>query len=263
MTNEKHPLVLGIDLEGINEDINSGVNIKKDRVIEIGAVLWDWTLAQPVQFISDLINEPDRLPISEEVANLTGISEELLEEWGLKGESIHASLHRLAALMDKADYFMAHNAHQYDLPMLEGMFKRYDLQMPEKPWIDTLNDIEFPSKINGRSMALLEHGHGFVNPFPHRAMTDVLSMLKIASQYPLTRMVKLATSPMVTIAASLSAPNWKDQEDVERFNKIKNKVARSRFRWNPSDKTWIKTIHQVLIDEGKINFDFEWYIKEQ
>ena len=112
-----------------------------------------------------------------------------------------------------------------------------------------------------RSMAALEHAHGFVNPFPHRAVTDVLSMLKIFSQYNYDRVFALASSPIVTIVADLKAPNLKDQEAVGEFNRIKNKVAKSRFRWNPSEKTWTKDIHQILLDEGKVDFGFDWSIK--
>lgn len=260
---EKIVTVLGIDLEGINKDlIYSGVDVSVDRVIEIGAVLWEWQSAQPVKIMSELINEVDHLPITQEVQDLTGIDDQMLERWGAKGTDIHTILTQLARLMESADYIMAHNGGGYDIPMLEAMFKRYDLKMPEKTWIDTMTDVEYPSKFSGRSMALLEHSHGFVNPFPHRAVTDVLSMLKIASQYPLNRMTKMAKSPMVTIAAALKAPNWKDPAAVKEFNEIKNKVAKSRFRWNPSDKEWTKEVHKVLIDEGKIKFDFEYFIKE-
>jgi DNA polymerase-3 subunit epsilon len=54
-TTNQHYTVLGIDLEGMNEDLqNNGVNIAKDRVIEIGAVLWDWHHAMPVNMQSEL-----------------------------------------------------------------------------------------------------------------------------------------------------------------------------------------------------------------
>lgn len=255
--------VLGIDLEGMNKDlIHSGVDVSVDRVIEIGAVLWDWGHSQPVKIISELINEVDHLPISQEVEDITGINDSMLESWGAKGLEIHEILKNLSELMKKTDYIMAHNGGGYDYPMLKAMFKRYDMEMPEKVWIDTMTDIEYPSKLQGRSLALLEHGHGFVNPFPHRAVTDVLSMLKVASQYSLTRMGKMARSPMVTITAALKAPNWKDPAAVKEFNEIKNKVAKSRFRWNPSDKEWTKEVHKILIDEGKVQFDFEYFIKE-
>ena len=257
------PLILGIDLEGINKDlVHKGVDIKTDRVIEIGAVLWDWQLGQPDKIFSELIDEVDRLPISQEVEDLTGINDNCLEKWGAKGAAIKEILESLKELMAKADYFMAHNGTGYDIPMLRAMFDRHSVEMPEKVWIDTMTDIEYPRQMKGRSMALLEHSHGFINPFPHRAVTDVLAMLKIAAQYDGKRMIKMAESPRVTLVASLKAPNWKDPAAVSEFNEVKNKVAKSRFKWNPSTKQWTKEIHKILIDEGKINYDFEYFIKE-
>ena len=256
-------LVLGIDLEGINRDlVFSGVDIKTDRVLEVGAVLWDWDHGQPVKILSELINEADHLPITEEVEMITGLNDEIIDKWGAKGTEIHEVLKQLKVLMEKADYLMAHNGAGYDIPMLRAMFNRYDLEMPEKTWIDTMVDIEFPKKMKGRSMALLEHSHGFINPFPHRAVTDVLSMLKIASQYSLARMSKLAESPKVNLIAALKAPNWKDPAAVGEFNETKNKVAKARFKWNPSKKEWAKEVHKVLLDEGKIKYDFEYFIKD-
>ena len=256
-------LVLGIDLEGINQDlINSGVNINIDRVIEIGAALWDWNSAQPVKILSELVDEADRLPISDEVKRLTGISDKSLKNFGLKGEEIHEVLRKLATLIEKADFLMAHNAKGYDKPMLEAMFKRYNIPMPERVWIDTLVDVEFPRHMTQKSMAMLEYNHGFINPFPHRAITDVLSMLKIASNYSYRDMTRLAKSPKVTIVANLKAPNWKNRNEVDEFNRVKNKVAKSRFKWNPSDKTWVKEVHKVLLDEDRIHFDFDWFIRE-
>lgn len=252
-------LILGIDLEGINENlVEKGVNLNVDRVTEIGAVLWDTRINQPIKVYSELIDEADRLPLTEEVIELTGIDEILLRDWGLKGEEIQMALTRLSIIMKKADYFMAHNGAKYDEPMLKSLFQRFNVQMPDKVWIDTVTDIEFPKKILQKNMAALEHAHGFINPFPHRAVTDVLSMLKIASHYDFDRMAELARSPMIKIVAQLQAPNWKNKEEVDKFNFIKNKVSRARFQWNPGDKTWFKIVHQVLLDEGKLQFDFPW-----
>ena len=52
---DRTPLILGIDLEGMNEDlINNGLNLKVDRVIEVGAVLWDFNRKRPLQIIQSL-----------------------------------------------------------------------------------------------------------------------------------------------------------------------------------------------------------------
>ena len=255
--------VLGIDLEGMNEDlVYSGVNLKLDRVTEIGAVLWDFKHQKPLQILSELIDEPDCLPISEEVEELTGINNQMLKDWGLKEDHTRIFLRNLSGLMKRADYLMAHNGKNYDIPMLKEMFKRYNVPWQEKIWIDTQTDIEYPSTVKMRSMWALEHAHGFVNPFPHRAVTDVLSMLKIASHYDLDRMVTLAKSPVVTLVAKLKAPNWKNEMDVQIFNKIKNKVAKAKFKWNPKDKLWTKEVQKVLLDEEKVSFDFEWYVEQ-
>lgn len=259
-----NPLILGIDLEGVGQDltITGAPDLKVDRVMEIGAVLWDWELKQPVRLMSELINEADRMEVSEDIEAITGLNNEILDKWGRTGIEIKNVLHNLLDLINKADYLMAHNGSNYDRPMLEQMYKRYNLQLPEKLWIDSMQDIEYPSKIPHRSLALLEHSHGFINPFPHRALTDVLSMLKIASNYSIERIVSLAKSPMVRIVATLKAPQWSDRHQVDHFNKIKHKIARSKFKWNPDNKTWFKDVHQILLDEGRYHFDFEWTLEK-
>ncbi|EQC43984.1 3'-5' exonuclease [Bacteriovorax sp. Seq25_V] len=252
-------LILGIDLEGMNENlVEAGVNLQVDRVTEIGAVLWDTRINSPIRIFSELIDERDRIPMTEEVIELTGIDDKLLKDHGLKSDEIKMALERLALLIKKADYLMAHNGEKYDRPMLTAMFKRYGLEIPTKTWIDTQNDIEYPRKITHKSMAALEHAHGFINPFPHRAVTDVLSMLKIASHYDYARMATIASGPKIKIVASLKAPNWKDKNQVDEFNRIKNKVARARFQWDPESKQWYKIVPKLHIDEGILNFDFDW-----
>lgn len=256
-------MVLGLDLEGVNEDlINSGVNTNVDRVIEIGAVLWDCEKLQPVKMISELVKEDDHLPITQELTDLTGIDSEMLEDWALKGEEIKQVLIKLSELIDQADAIMAHNGEQYDKPMIEALYRRFHFNIPEKTWIDTIHHVEYPAKIFGKSMPLLEHAHGFINPFPHRAVTDVLSMLKIASNYDFNRMLKLAQSQKVRLVAALDAPNWKNKQEVEEFNKIKNRVAKSRFRWDGQKKVWTKEVPKLLVDEGKIDYDFDYYMQE-
>ena len=257
-------LILGIDLEGVNANlVDRGLCLETDRVIEIGAVLWDVDRKGPVQLYSHLIDEKDRSVIDDDLRELTGIDDTMLADWGLKGSGIGEKLRELAALMEKANYLMAHNAHGYDLPMLKALYERHSLEMPSKIWIDSSQDIEFPRSIKHKSLSHLEYAHGFINPFPHRALTDVLSMLKIASQYPLDRMVELAKSPRVTIIAKFRPPNWQDREEVQRFNVIKNKVSRAKFRWNPEKRVWSKDIHKLMIDENKIHYDFNWEIHEE
>ena len=260
---KKVKLILGIDLEGINEDLlSSGINLSVDRVIEIGAVLWDIDYNAPVEILSEIIDESDRLPISEEVEELTGLSGPLIKKWGKSGQDIKKVLLLLTAMIEKADCLMSHNARGYDCPMLTEMFRRFQLPFPDRTWIDSVTDIEYPKRFIHKGLMNLEHYHGFINPFPHRAFSDVLSMLKIASHYSWDRMKLLADSPRITIVAKCPTPNWKNKMEVDRFMKVKNKISRAKFKWDPSDKIWSKEVHKILIDENKLNFEFEWYILE-
>ena len=254
-------LILGIDLEGMNENlVENGVNLAVDRVTEIGAVLWDTKYNQPIKIYSELINESDRLSISEEIEELTGLNDEILNNYGLTGDEIRMALERLSIFMKKADFIMAHNGPNYDIQMLRAMFERYRVPFPEMTWIDSKTDIEFPKRIIANSLSALEHAHGFINPFPHRAVTDVLAMFKVAANYDFDRIAALASSPKVKIIAELTAPNWKNQRDVDDFNKVKSKVSRAKFSWNPGNKTWTKIVHRILIEEGKLNYDFDWHL---
>lgn len=140
----KSTLFLGIDLEGMNQNLPNGVNVQYDRVIEIGAVLWDCNQAQPVKILSEIVDESDRLTISEEVYEITGLSESIVSTWGAKKEEIKEILLKLKSLIEKSDYIIAHNGSNYDFVMLKAMFDRFHLTMPEKIWIDSIRDIEFP-----------------------------------------------------------------------------------------------------------------------
>jgi len=146
-------IILGLDFEGMNEDISKGVNVEKDRITEIGAVAWDWEEGSPIKFISELIDEEDRLPISEENTAITGITEHSLVKHGLKGQDITQAYIDLAHQIENADAVMAHNGggplrpdSGYDYKMLKASFDRHGVIMPSTPWIDTWIDCELTKR---------------------------------------------------------------------------------------------------------------------
>jgi len=252
--------VLGLDLEGMNVDIKKGVQVNVDRITEIGAVLWDWDQKAPLEMLSKLVAEPDCPHITEDNTRITGITNEMVAEFGAN-PSVVAD--ELANLMEKADCIMAHNGGSfirptdgYDYQMLMAFYSRYGKVMPNKVWIDTLTDLEFPEEIlthtkGGKSMLVLEHAHGFINPFPHRAVTDVLAMLKIASRYDINRMALLAQSPVVELVWSRPYPGYRaSPKEKIAFEEGKEFAKSNGFRWNPDNKEWVLKAKQVLLNEG-------------
>lgn len=268
-------LVLGLDLEGMNENIKKGINLQVDRVTEVGAVLFDWETKMPVKMQSELINEPDRLPISEENTKITGITEDMLLNWGAGDrEGIRSILQQTSNLMLKADCIMAHNCGSalnprvgYDYQMLRELFWRYKVPMPETLWVNTLHDLEFPEDVLGTtrgalSMMALEYAHGFINPFPHRAVTDVLALLKIASKYDIEAMLERAKSPIVELQWSLPYPHWKaPQEEKDYFEEQKAKASAAKFWWQPERKLWTKAVKECDIGT-KLVYDFNYEIAQ-
>ncbi len=237
-------IVLGLDLEGMNVDITKGPQ-PEDRITEIGAVLWDWDESIPVKIYSELIDEPGRLPIHEEVVEINGITDELLAKWGSK--LIAKELTTLSELIDSADVIMAHNGTDYDYQMLKMCYARYGVYFQPKVWVDSCWDIEYPRKMKSKALAALEHSHGFINPFPHRAVTDVMSMLKVASNYDLYKALTICHSNSIEIRASWPFPTNKEPNFLERkqrFEEIKSIAKKEKFYWNPDDKVWAKEIRE-------------------
>ncbi|MCP4914641.1 MAG: 3'-5' exonuclease [Oligoflexia bacterium] len=257
--------ILGLDLEGINKDIKEGINLEEDRISEIGAVLWDWNKHQPVKIVNELINEKRDIELTQEITDVTGIDQEMLDEYGLKDGEILQFSKRLISLMESADYIMAHNGGShtrsdkgYDFQMLEAFFKRLELTMPKTPWIDTLIDLELPKEVllasrGQKNLTMLATAHEFINPFSHRAVTDVLAMLKIVSRYDLDQMIEYSKSPIVTCVWSSRYPsNNASQEVKDKFNREKDIVSKKyKFRWNAEKKIWTKDVLKIHLDNGE------------
>jgi DNA polymerase III subunit epsilon len=237
-------IVLGIDLEGVNLDISGGPQLG-DRITEIGAVLWDWEEKLPLKIYSELIDEPGRPIICEELVEINGISDGLLTKWGSK--LIAEELTTLSTLINQADIIMAHNGTSYDYPMLKMCYARYGMHLPPKVWVDSCWDIQYPRRIKSKALSSLEHSHGFINPFPHRAVTDVLSMLRVASNYDLRKALEICHSNSIEVRASWPFPNNKEsnfQQRKQRFEEIKTIAKKEKFFWNPDDKVWAKEIRE-------------------
>ena len=226
-------LLLGIDLETITFE-EAG-----DRCIaEIGAALWDTDICAPVGILSVLVNEPDRPTVSENVTQLTGLTEETIIKFGwVPSEQRDGVSHQLIYMLNLADYFVAHNGTNFDKPILKTFLAKYYYGEWDTTWIDTCIDIEYPVTCTNKNLTYLCGFHGFVNPFPHRAITDVLSMLKILTQYPLDRVVEVAESPLVRVIASVSYENRQQAKD-------------HKFYWNPEKKIWYLDTKKIFL-EGK------------
>jgi DNA polymerase-3 subunit epsilon len=180
-----------------------------------------------------------------ELVELTGLTDDILSEFGIHPV---VALKKLLALMEKADYIVAHNGNEFDKLVLEEELKRYGSNMPSKPWIDTKTDVPYPKRIKTTKLSYLCAEHGFANNTAHRALFDTQAMLRVLSQYNFDDVVALAKQPTVYAIANVSF-----QE---------KHLARDRgYYWNPDAKKWYKAMKESAAIEEKNSAPFEVEIK--
>lgn len=213
-------LICGLDFE------TTGLDPKADRITEIGAVLWEWETSTPLALLSALV-DPQR-DIPPEITKLTGITSEMIANYGRPEGEAMADLRYLTGT---ANFIMAHNGTLFDKLFFEAALARLGWIDTGKVWIDTKTDIKYPDDITTRNLRHLASEHQFLNPFAHRAVFDVLTMLKVASLYPLEEIIARAKEPTLFVQACVSF------EDKEK--------AKARgYYWCAPRKIWWKSLKE-------------------
>ena len=83
--------------------------------------------------------------------------------------------------------------------------------------------------------------HGFLNPFPHRAVTDALTMLKLAGMYDWDETIKRSKSPIRTLIANVSFEN-------------KDLAKSAGFHWIAETKQWMLDIKECDLERTTFEF---------
>jgi DNA polymerase-3 subunit epsilon len=213
--------VLGLDFE------TTGLDANEHRVIEVGAVLWEFDTGTPLQFLSNFIYQG---PISEEVTKINGITEEMCEDFGRPESEVFADLWYLVGA---SSYVMAHNA-PFDKGFYDaakGRLVGSQVTDYDKLWLDTKIDIKYPESITTRNLRHLASEHNFLNPFSHRAVFDVLTMLKVAQCYNIGEIIARAKEPTLYVQALVS------------FDE-KEKAKERGYYWCAPKKTWWRSFKE-------------------
>lgn len=220
--------VIGFDTE------TTGLNTAEDHIIEVGAVLWDTERKCPLAMHSELIL-PRIADLDPKITQLTGIEYRDLQEFG--GEP-KAALQRLNKFFKLADVVVAHNGNLFDRPIYEAHCERYEQKPIDLLWVDTSCDVSFPADMHTRKLKHLAAEHGFLNPFEHRAIFDVLTMMKVAAGYDWEQILHYARAKTLVVQA------------VTTFHQ-KELAKKQNYRWDNENKMWIKSIKEFQLDETK------------
>jgi len=223
--------ILGIDFE------TTGLDPLKDEIIEVGAVLWDTERSMPLQICSEIVK--GEIKISKEIEELTKISNYDRENYGVSQSKLAVIL---ADFIYDCDYIIAHNA-KFDKSFLDAFINNIqgksgdllDIAFSnfEKPWIDSMLDIDYAFS-NSKKLGYLAADHGFINPFAHRAVFDVLTMLKLASMYDWNETIENAKQPKIEVVANVSFEN-------------KDAAKKLGFHWE--NRLWVKMIRESSFEK--------------
>lgn len=230
--------VLGIDTE------TAGLDCKTDRIIEIAGCLWDWESSTPLMIYSALIDP--RRDIPAEITELTGITQVQINEFGAPEENV---LSEFDLLLGKADYAMAHNA-PFDKGFYDVAADRCFIEKRPTIWLDTKMDIKYPERIETRNLNYLSAEMGFINPWRHRAIFDVMTMLKLASAYDIEQIIDRAKEPTLYVRAIVS------------FDE-KEKAKERGYRWYPTGRIWWRPFKQSDYFLEKQQAPFETFLLDR
>lgn len=212
-------LILGLDFE------TSGLDPVNDRVLEVGLALWDTERHKPISqqdfYVKPEIEIPDHK--WEEIAPITGIVKADIDLYGIPDRK---GFNLIQGFMSKAKAIVAHNGTMFDKLFYEAWESRYRVVPMNPLWIDTRLDT--PEPMVGKLICLAAQ-KGFLNPFPHQALSDVLTMLRILDGYDFDTVIERAKIPNITVCMSVP---FADKDYAKKLG----------YYWRPEGKMWLKVI---------------------
>lgn len=223
-------ILMSYDLE------TSGLDFVKDRVIEVGAILYSTTQKKCLESQGFLVKTD--VAITEEITKLTGITNAAVNKFGYDSSD---ALDVVGDMMLAADAVVGHNVVRFDKRMTAAWADREGVILPDKLYIDTYTDL--PGATPGK-LTLMAAEAGFLNLFPHSALSDTQTVLKLIEQYDIDKVVERAKSPNVVVQAMVTY-------DTNALAK------KERFRWYPEKKQWWKTCKEIDLDAFTKDLQFD------
>jgi DNA polymerase III alpha subunit (gram-positive type) len=223
-------ILFAFDLE------TTGLDFVKDRPIEVGAILYSTTQRKCLESQGFLVKTD--VPISAEITKLTGITQNAVNKFGYDSD---VSLEIVKDMMVQADAVIGHNVVRFDNKMLWAWTGREAVGIPDPLWIDTYTDL--PNAKPG-TLTHMAADHGILNLFPHSALADCQTVLKLAEQYDIEKVVERAKSPAVVVQARVTF-------DTNHLAK------KEKFRWYPDKKMWFKIMKEMDVEAFVKNAAFD------
>ncbi len=223
------PVLLAFDLE------TSGLDFVKDRPLEVGAILYSTGLKRIIESQGFLVKAD--VAVTAEITKITGITQSMLDKFGLDSPD---ALGILSDMIDQSDAIVGHNVVRFDRRMLQSWATREKMPVTDKLWVDTFTDLPdtFATKLS-----YMAADAGYLNLFPHGALTDCLTVLKLLEKYDIDKVIERAKSPMVVVQAHQA----RHENDLAK---------KAKFRWFPEKKLWWRWVKEMDLDSFSKDLQF-------
>ena len=232
-------IVILVDVE------TTGLNPETDKIIELGAVAYDPEKKKILGTFSHLCNPGKDYKISQEIEEITGISQFEIETIGVSEDRLLSNFEEWFDIWagDEINqiFFAAHNA-PFDKGFLLALKNASTFGFNDYRWIDTREDLPFPKSVTSRKLIhLVPEICGFVNPFSHRALFDAISTAKL-----------LGAFDWEIVKTRINQEKWRVTALVTYHEREAAKEA--GFRW--TGKAWEKDLYECDLQEEGKNWTF-------
>ncbi|MHC2623950.1 DNA polymerase-3 subunit epsilon [Bradyrhizobium huanghuaihaiense] len=229
----------------------TGLDHRKDEIIELGMVKFDYTAEGRIVGVRDTFaafNEPSA-PIPPEITAITGITDEMVA-----GQRIDDAA--VSAFVDDAVITIAHNSG-FDRKFAE----RYWPVFEQKAWGCSATEIDWHEHgFAGAQLGYLLNGTGFFHQ-AHRAVDDCHALLEVldfvlptTGAPALALLLKTARRPTLRV--------WAEQTAFE----LKDSLKRRGYRWNDGSdgrpKSWFIDVNESGLDDEIAFLRAEIYMRE-
>lgn len=215
-------ILLSLDFE------TTGLNPEQDEITEVGAVLWSTKFHRAMETASFFVQTATH--ITQEITDITGINSAMLTKFGYPQE---VAFENLSDMIDQADAYCGQNVIRFDKRFAEAWAKKNGRKIQEKLWIDTRTDLP---GVESKHLGYMAADAGFLNPFPHNAVSDCLTVLRLIDMHDINDVVARAKQDVVVLRSHQERDN----------NSTAKKLG---FKWNPDFKIWWKDAKQGDVDD--------------
>jgi len=226
----EYGLVVDVETTGLDSSV--------DQIIEIGVLEFMMLEGKPAS-ISRMyggLQDPG-VPISAEIEKITGISSH-----HVIGQNVDWNL--VASMMGRAKIVIAHNM-EFDRGFIRA---RRELKELNPHWGCSIRHVDWKAKGAGSlSLNYLAADHGFINPFPHRALFDCATTFRLIASH-LDELIPTSYLKSYRIDA-LNSP----------FEK-KDVLKEQGYRWDSQRRVWHKTILESQLDKEREFLEKDIYL---